>query len=70
MSEVEAVTEPSSEVKEAYVNLQVSLGAFMEAMQAASAVGIDVQAAMAQIMRASMGEAFDQLPPAVRMLLG
>jgi hypothetical protein len=70
VSEVEAVSEPSSEVKEAYVNLQVSLGAFMESMQAASAVGIDVQAAMAQIMRASMGEAFDQLPPAVRMLLG
>jgi hypothetical protein len=36
VSEVEAaVSEPSSEVKEDYVNLQVSLGAFMEAMQAA-----------------------------------
>ena len=65
----EEQSEPTEEIKEAYVGLQVALGAFMEAMQTAAAVGIDVQAAMAQIMRSSMGAAFEELPPAVRMLL-
>jgi hypothetical protein len=71
MTEIESPEQPSDDqIRERYEALQTTMGAFLVAMDEAGQVGIDVSAAMGQLMRASFGADFDSLPPAVRMMIG
>lgn len=51
-------------------DLLVALGALVEAYAAATSAGLDAGAILAGGLRNAMGDAWDELPPVVRMMLG
>jgi hypothetical protein len=62
--------DPAEVADAARRNLELGLDALLRSFAAAQDAGLDAGAILAQHLRESMGDAYEQLPPVVRMMLG
>ncbi len=62
--------DPAELAEAARLRLELGLDSLLRSFAHAQELGLDAGAILTQRLRVSMGDAFEELPPIVRMLLG